>query len=154
MRLVFLSALLFLLQACIYSEGTLYESQNSQSFSDSVLMTRPATPMSESTAVLKQKSDVVVVPTQLDFPVLLVHSELPPYPPELQLAGIQGVVHLEFIVNEDGNVQDALVTKSPDSRLSELCINAVRTWRFAPMTFHGKPTKVKMLQRFPFRLEY
>src|SRR4051812_21797233 len=65
------------------------------------------------------------------------------YPQEARDAGIQGVVILEVVIDEMGNVGDAKVLRSIPL-LDEPAVNAVRAWRFTPTMVNGQPVKVKM----------
>jgi protein TonB len=57
----------------------------------------------------------------------------PSYPPLSRRLGEQGIVMLNVLVGEDGNVQKLEVAKSSGStRLDEAASRAVQSWRFAP----------------------
>jgi TonB family protein len=88
----------------------------------------------------------------LDGPITPLAIPPPDYPEHLQMRGIQGIVEIVFLVNEDGRTESAVVERSVHPGLDAECLKAIRRWRFAPMTSGGKPVKVRMLQRFPFLL--
>lgn len=54
----------------------------------------------------------------------------PEYPDQLRLAGVQGVVIVNFVVDASGDVINPTVGSSPDPALSELALAAVRQWQF------------------------
>jgi protein TonB len=67
----------------------------------------------------------------------------PVYPKEAQALGIQGVVIVEVVVDEDGAVTDAKVLRSIPL-LDDEALRAVRTWRFAPTKVNGQAVPVRM----------
>lgn len=67
----------------------------------------------------------------------------PLYPKVASRARIQGVVILEAIVDEDGVVQEIRVLRSVNY-LDEPAIDALKRWRYEPLTLNG--------QRMPFQL--
>lgn len=75
----------------------------------------------------------------------------PEYPEEASKQRIEGVVDILFVVETDGSVRHAEVRSSAHPLLDAVALAAVKKWRFAPMTANGKPVRVWMLQRFPFR---
>jgi TonB family protein len=74
------------------------------------------------------------------------------YPPLARGAGIEGQVIVQFVVNESGAVQDAVVLRSPDDILSEAALRAVRGSRFEPGRVDGAPVKVRFAVPVTFRL--
>ncbi len=74
------------------------------------------------------------------------------YPPDARAANVQGQVVLQFVVNEQGAVEDARVLRSPDDRLSEAALAAVRASRFTPGRQRGEPVKVRFAVPVTFRL--
>jgi TonB family protein len=57
----------------------------------------------------------------------------------LPTAGPSTVVRVRFVVDPSGAVVSARVLKSPDSRLNDAALDAVRSWRFTPALDAGKP---------------
>ncbi len=74
------------------------------------------------------------------------------YPQSAKDDGVEGQVILQFIVNEEGAVEDARVMRSPDERLSEAALEAVRTSRFEPGRQRGRAVKVRFAVPITFRL--
>ena len=65
------------------------------------------------------------------------------YPPEAVMAGVQGVVQAEVVINESGDVTDATVVRSVPL-LDEAALKAVRNWHFEPTVVNGQPVPVRM----------
>jgi protein TonB len=58
----------------------------------------------------------------------------PVYPPEAKARGVKGNVVLEIRVDADGKVTDVKVLRSVDAALDQAAVDAVRQWRYAPLT--------------------
>lgn len=76
----------------------------------------------------------------------------PEYPLLARGAGIEGRVIVQFIVDEEGGVQDAQVMRSPHEMLSEAALAAVRRLRFTPGQNAGQPVRVRFALPVTFRL--
>lgn len=64
-----------------------------------------------------------------------VSTPAPRYPPEALRAGTSGEVQVEFTVGTDGSVTAARVVRSNPARVFDReAVNAVRKWRFQPVT--------------------
>lgn len=87
-------------------------------------------------------ANVVRAGGDIKYPTRLSHVE-PEYPEAARQAGVQGVVILEALINEDGKVNDARVMRSIPG-LDEAALAAVRQWVFAPTLVKGVPVKVIM----------
>ena len=74
------------------------------------------------------------------------------YPAEARDEGVEGVVVIQFVVNETGGVQDATVVRSPDDRLTAAALAAVRQMSFEPGRQRGEPVKVRFAVPVTFRL--
>jgi len=74
------------------------------------------------------------------------------YPPLAREAGIEGQVVVQFVVNEEGRVEDPTVLRSPDDMLSEAALAAVRQARFEPGRDGGEAVKVRFAVPITFRL--
>ncbi|HEX7186224.1 MAG TPA: TonB family protein [Thermoanaerobaculia bacterium] len=66
----------------------------------------------------------------------------PAYTEEARKARVTGVVILESIIDEQGNVTNVKVLKGLPMGLSEAAAEAVQNWKFKPATFEGRPVKV------------
>lgn len=67
----------------------------------------------------------------------------PEYPKEAQVAGIEGAVVAEIVINETGVVTEARVVRSIPL-LDEAALEAVRQWRFDPTIVNGRAVPVRM----------
>jgi TonB family protein len=128
--------------------------EHGQHLSDQALMMWPKPGVSHDKATARHKALAASIPTNFDSAITILRSAFPEYPEDARRDGIQGIVRVEFVVNENGDVEDAVATESPDARLSEASIRAIKTWHFSPLTRQGKPVKAKLAQRFPFRLNF
>ena len=75
------------------------------------------------------------------------------YPATCRMARVQGRVFLKFVVNEQGNVQDVVVTRGIGSGCDEAAVRAVSAARFKPGQQGGKPVKVLMSLPISFYLK-
>lgn len=79
--------------------------------------------------------------------------DVPPiYPPDAQMARIQGVVILEATIAADGRVFDAKVLRSIPL-LDQAALDAVRQWEFTPTYLEGVPVPVIMTVTVNFTLQ-
>src|SRR5262245_22207802 len=78
----------------------------------------------------------------------------PKYTSEAMRAKLQGMVELEAVVDVDGTVSRARVTKSLDTQwgLDDKALEAVRSWVFEPGTLNGQPVPVVVTLTLEFRL--
>jgi protein TonB len=75
----------------------------------------------------------------------------PPYPPEAQAAGVQGIVIMEATIGVDGKVTDVRVLRSIPL-LDQAAMDAVRQWEYAPTVVNGIPVPVVMTVTVNFTL--
>jgi protein TonB len=75
------------------------------------------------------------------------------YPEFAKKAGIEGRVFVQFVVDENGNVQNPKVTRGVHKLLNEEAVRAVRQMKFKPGKQRGKPVKVQMSLPVTFRLK-
>ena len=68
----------------------------------------------------------------------------PIYPAELKKRKIGGRVDIEFVVDEQGNVIDAIATRSVHPDFERPALDAIRRWKFTPGKVNGKPVKVRV----------
>jgi TonB family protein len=64
----------------------------------------------------------------------------PKYPPEAKASRVQGVVKLRAVVGKDGAVK-TLNAISGEPLLVEAALEAVRQWKYEPVTVEGKPVE-------------
>jgi protein TonB len=75
----------------------------------------------------------------------------PPYPPEAQAAGVQGMVIMEATIGADGKVTDVRVLRSIPL-LDQAATDAVRQWEYTPTVLNGTPVPVIMTVTLNFTL--
>jgi TonB family protein len=80
----------------------------------------------------------------------LKREATPFYPKEPQNAGIEGIVRLEAIVQQDGSVGDVRVTRARHPDLDEAAIAAVRKWQFIAGEKDGQPVPMLVLIELSF----
>lgn len=76
----------------------------------------------------------------------------PTYPDRARQTRTQGVVQLQVLINQAGDVVDATVTKEAPYGLSEAAAAAVKQWRFAPVIEDGRPVPALIDVVIVFRL--
>ncbi len=75
------------------------------------------------------------------------------YPDFARKAGIEGRVIVQFVVDEQGNVQNPKVTRGVHKLLNEEAIKAVKEQKFKPGKQRGQAVKVRMSLPVTFRLQ-
>ncbi|MGB6865339.1 MAG: energy transducer TonB [Candidatus Aminicenantaceae bacterium] len=86
-------------------------------------------------------------------PPKLIKKVDPVYPEEARAEGIQGVVILEIMTDEKGEVVRVKILKSESSILNDAAVDAVRQWKYEPLILKGKPTPVIFTITVAFRLK-
>jgi len=81
-----------------------------------------------------------------------IHQVEPSYTDEARQAGIEGVVFLSIVVDENGQPQAIRVARSLDPGLDQKAIEAVSQWRFRPGQKDGKPVPVMAGVQLNFRI--
>mgnify|MGYP003647752806 FL=1 len=70
--------------------------------------------------------------------------QLPPcrYPGAAQRQGIEGVVLLQYVVNEEGRVEDVqIIASMPGGVFDAVCIQEVEGWVYEPLLVDGVPIR-------------
>lgn len=75
------------------------------------------------------------------------------YPTAARQAGVQGQVIVQFIVDEEGNVTDPTVLRSPHSMLSDEALRVIQLVKFTPGQQRNRTVKVQMALPITFRLQ-
>lgn len=81
-----------------------------------------------------------------------VAGDPPAYTEMARKARIMGVVIVEVVIDEQGNVTSTRVLKGLPMGLDKQAVDAVQTWKFKPATFRGKPVPVYYLLTVNFQL--
>jgi protein TonB len=64
----------------------------------------------------------------------------PPYPYRARERGIQGIVQVKLLVNQDGSVGEVVVVNArPEGVFEETVLETVPKWRFSPGQIAGEP---------------
>lgn len=74
------------------------------------------------------------------------------YPDMAKKAGVEGRVIVQFVVDENGNVQNPQVVRGLGAGLDEVALEAVKQAKFEPGMQRGQAVKVKMSLPITFRL--
>ncbi|MBV8202022.1 MAG: TonB family protein, partial [Acidobacteria bacterium] len=87
-------------------------------------------------------------------PPKLVSTPKPEYPPLARKLGVEGVVVLSVLVDEQGRVEDVQVLEriSQDVGINEAAVQVARGARFKSATRNGAPVKMWTRLRIPFKL--
>lgn len=94
----------------------------------------PPGPGTSGTAAMRMTGNIA--------PPVKVHSPTPRYTEEGRQSRVQGVVILEAIIDDKGNVDSVKVLKGLPHGLSESAVETARQWKFRPATMEGKPVAV------------
>lgn len=81
-----------------------------------------------------------------------VHKFTPRYPPEAKAAGVEGVVKVQLVVDEEGGVLTARAVSGPEM-LRAASVDAACRRRFSPQKFLGRPVKVAGIITYNFVLQ-
>ena len=82
----------------------------------------------------------------------LLDAVAPAYPSELLAAKMDGMVTVQFFVEEDGTVADLHVISSDHPAFSAAALEALARWRFRPGIKEGKPVATRMQIGVPFTM--
>jgi TonB family protein len=81
---------------------------------------------------------------------LVQQQRHPEYPtPSLQ-SGTEGIVVVEVVVSDSGSVDTITLMEAPDQPTADAVGTALRQWRFAPLTYQGRPARMRAKLFFYF----
>lgn len=86
-------------------------------------------------------------------PPVPVRTVAPDVPHELSRSGGSGLVTVNFLVDEQGAVQDAKVEKASAQMLEEPALKAVRKWKFKPAKKDGVAVAIRVSIPIKFEVE-
>lgn len=101
----------------------------------------------------------IVVEKPPDFPggynaMLKFLSENLNYPDSAKSAGVEGIVHLSFIIKKSGKIENVKVDKGIGSGCDEEAVRIIKSMpNWIPGEQRGKPVAVRMVQQIKFKLE-
>lgn len=81
----------------------------------------------------------------------VVSKVQPDYPPVARQLKLEGTVEVEAVISEQGTVEDVRIL-SGNPVLTKAAAQAVRKWKFTPVTDSGKPTKAVLPLSLVFKL--
>ena len=76
-------------------------------------------------------------------PSKLIRQIAPTYPPDLKLARFEGTVVVEASIDADGNVREPYLRISTGTQLDDAAIDAIRQWKYEPLTIDGVPYSIE-----------
>ncbi|MFP2927227.1 TonB-dependent receptor domain-containing protein [Pyxidicoccus sp. 3LG] len=92
-----------------------------------------------------------VAPRPAFVPPSLAADSPAPYPPQLAAQGVAGIVKLELLIDEAGEVESATLVEALHPLLDRAALHAAPSLRFTPATMDGQPVQVRLF--FEYRFE-
>ena len=119
----------------------------------------PATTSSSATANTAAKSTSAIGPSSTNqnvvSSVIALFRVPPKYPPYAASHHIEGWVKVEFTVETDGSVEDAVVIESePEDIFDNAAIAAINKWEFKEKIVNGVAVTQRAVQKLQFKLEH
>jgi protein TonB len=96
--------------------------------------------------------DVVHAATSVQVAARLVQSVVAAYPVHARADEAEGAVGVELVVDREGRVVEARVTRAAGHGFDEAALVAVRAYRFSPAQREGRAVRVRMPWSVQFRL--
>ncbi len=90
---------------------------------------------------------------KLDKPPVALSTVNPKYASKARIDGIRGTVRVRFYIDESGMVRLPTVSAESHPYLAEIAVEALRSWRFQPALYRGRPVIVAAAQDFRFGSE-
>ncbi|GAB5558685.1 MAG: hypothetical protein SynsKO_03320 [Synoicihabitans sp.] len=81
---------------------------------------------------------------ELDLKPKPIRQRSPQYPPELMKAGTEGLATIEFVVNENGQIQDLRTIEATHPEFARAAMEALATWEFEPGVVDEKAVNTRM----------
>ena len=111
----------------------------------------PATVDSLSAPPPPASHEPIRVGGQVQAPALVKRVE-PIYPQIAQLAGIDGIVILDAVIDEHGRVQAVKVLRG-QALLAKAATEAIEQWIYEPLRLNGTPTAFELTVTFNFHFD-
>jgi len=86
-------------------------------------------------------------------PPVPVRTVPPEIPQDFARAGGSGLVTVNFLVDEQGAVQDARVEKTTSPDLDASALKAVKKWKFKPAKKDGAPVAIRVTIPIKFEVQ-
>jgi len=93
------------------------------------------------------------VETSFDEMPVPVKSVAPDYPADMKRAGASGMVFIQIVVNESGDVVERVVTKSTRREFESAALEAIQNWKFKPAKKGGVTVSAKITVPLKFNAE-
>ncbi len=94
----------------------------------------------------------VYMPGRGVVPPRAISAQQARYPDDALRERVQGLVLLQVIVDQEGNVTDPKVVRPLFPSVDQRALETVRTWKFQPATRDGKPVAVRLNIEVNFRM--
>jgi len=79
----------------------------------------------------------------------------PIYPTRAVSHGIEGWVRIEFTIQADGSVADAVVVQAmPEAIFDDAALTAITQWQFKPKMINGVAVQQRAGQQLQFKLDH
>jgi periplasmic protein TonB len=82
-----------------------------------------------------------------------VRTVSPDYPPAMRSSGASGVVVINCLIDERGNVSDTKIEKSSNVAFERPAVEALQKWKFKPATENGTAVSTRVVIPIKFICE-
>lgn len=103
-------------------------------------------------AWMKENPLKVDVHTKWDVQPVIKSSAMPALPEQFKASPFKGMVSVDLVLDESGQVIHASVRKSTHAELDTPSVEAAKAWLFEPAQVGGKKVRSKL--RVPFKFVY
>ncbi len=100
-----------------------------------------------------EKADKLKIAERIIVKPKLVKKVEPVYPDEAAKEGIEGVVVIKGVTNENGKVIEVKVLQAAHELLNKAAITAVEQWEYKPFIINGKPIPIEFTTTMRFKLD-
>jgi protein TonB len=97
-----------------------------------------------------EKAAPIALPEDADPPEAITKT-MPEFPSEARAQGLQAEVIVRYVITESGDVTDVKVLRG-DPVFNDVCVEAVKTWKFKPVIYQGHAIAIRRIHKFPFRI--
>ena len=105
-------------------------------------------------SLFKNIDDMTFSAANVDVPPILQSSTSVKYPDNARSEGIQGFVTIRLLVNKRGIVaRHELIEVLPEGYFEAAAISTIKSWKFKPAEYQGKPVQVWLEQTIRFDLK-
>lgn len=108
------------------------------------------TPSASAAAETQSASQPATTPSETA--ARSIAQPLPELPDDLREQAYQTVATARFVIHADGSVDVELIRLTPNPRLNQLLLQALRQWRFSPALRNGHPVESQQDVRVHFNV--